>query len=105
MFPICNGIICMTILAAAFMPRSSAAGETKYDPLAVSTEELPTPVDIIVDDGTREHREIPLRIYLPVAKSPAPVVLFSHGLGGTNRGSAFLGKHWAARGSVPVFMQ
>jgi predicted dienelactone hydrolase len=46
-----------------------------------------------------------LRIYLPTTKSPAPVVIFSHGLGGTNRGSAFLGKHWAARGYVAVFVQ
>ena len=30
-------------------------------------------------------REIPLRIYLPAGKAPAPVVLFSHGLGGRAR--------------------
>ncbi len=41
----------------------------------------------------------------PATKSPAPVVLFSHGLGGSNQGSAFLGKHWAARGYVAVFVQ
>jgi predicted dienelactone hydrolase len=105
MFHVCNGIICMGILAAAFLTGSSAAGEAKYDPLAVSTEKLPEPIDIIVDDGAREHRAIPLRIYLPAAKSPAPIVIFSHGLGGTNRGSAFLGKHWAARGYVAVFVQ
>ena len=86
MFHFCNGIICMGILAAVFVSGSSAAAEANYDPLAVSSAGLPTPVDIIVDDGAREHREIPLRIYLPVAKSPAPIVIFSHGLGGTNRG-------------------
>ncbi|HEX3127433.1 MAG TPA: dienelactone hydrolase, partial [Thermoanaerobaculia bacterium] len=32
-------------------------------------------------------------------------VLFSHGLGGSREGSAFLGKHWAARGYVAVFLQ
>src|SRR4051812_3476521 len=31
-----NGTICMALLAAAFMPRSSASAESKYDPLAVS---------------------------------------------------------------------
>jgi predicted dienelactone hydrolase len=95
----------MALLAAAFVSNSSATADSKYDPLAVSTEKLTEPIDIIVDDGAREHREIPLHIYLPVTKSPAPVVLFSHGLGGTNRGSAFLGKHWAARGYVAVFVQ
>ena len=32
-------------------------------------------------------------------------MLFSHGLGGSREGSAFLGKHWAARGYVVVFLQ
>src|SRR6476646_2178950 len=105
MFHFCNGILCMAFLAAAFLSHSSSAAESKYDPLAVSTEELPKPIDVVVDDGAREHREIPLLIYLPATKSPAPVVLFSHGLGGSNRGSAFIGKHWAARGYVAVFVQ
>ncbi len=105
MFYLCNGIICMALLAAAFLPHSSLAAESKYDPLAVPTEELPEPLDITVDDRARDNRAIPLRIYLPATKAPAPVVIFSHGLGGSNRGSAFLGKHWAARGYVAVFVQ
>ena len=36
---------------------------------------------------------------------PAPVVLFSHGLGGSRNGSKFLGEHWARRGYVAVFVQ
>jgi predicted dienelactone hydrolase len=95
----------MALLAAAFMLRSSAEAEAKYDPLAVSKEELPKPLDVVVKDHVRDDREIPLRIYLPATKLPAPVVLFSHGLGGTNRGSAFLGEHWTARGYVAVFVQ
>ena len=43
--------------------------------------------------------------YLPAGKSPAAVVLFSHGLGGTRAGSRFLGEHWAARGYLAVFLQ
>ena len=105
MFHFCNGTICMAFFAAAFLFHSTAAAETKYDPLAVSAEELPKPIDIVVIDVDREQREIPLRIYLPATKSLAPVVLFSHGLGGSNRGSAFFGKHWAARGYVAVFVQ
>jgi len=95
----------MAVLVAAFISRSYAADEAKYDPLAVSSEELPKPLDVIVKDHERNDREIPLRIYLPATRSPAPVLLFSHGLGGTNRGSAFLGKHWVARGYVAVFVQ
>ncbi len=50
-------------------------------------------------------RDIPIRVYLPAAGARAPVVLFSHGLGGSRAGSAFLGRHWAARGYLAVFVQ
>jgi predicted dienelactone hydrolase len=33
------------------------------------------------------------------------VVLFSHGLGGSRENNTYLGKHWAARGYVVVFLQ
>ncbi len=49
-------------------------------------------------------RKVPLKVYLP--KEPiAPVVLFSHGLGGSREGFRPGGEHWAARGYVAVFMQ
>jgi predicted dienelactone hydrolase len=53
----------------------------------------------------KRSREIPLRVFLPKEKGAAPVVLFSHGLGGSRENNSFLGKHWAARGYVVVFMQ
>jgi predicted dienelactone hydrolase len=88
-----------------FSPLSSPASDSKYDPLAISKDELPKPLDVVVEDHAREDRKIPLHIYLPTTKSPVPVVIFSHGLGGSNLGSAFIGKHWAARGYVAVFVQ
>lgn len=67
-----------------------------YDPLAVSapgtTLELKT-------------GELPVRVFLPATTTPAPVILFSHGLGGSREGNAFLGEHWARRGYVAVFLQ
>jgi predicted dienelactone hydrolase len=75
-----------------------------YDPLALPTGPLPAPLDLSCRDEAR-RREIPLRVHLPTVAKPAPVVLFSHGLGGNREGSAFLGRHWAARGYVAVFLQ
>lgn len=75
-----------------------------YDPLIVPAGPLPTPLDLTCRDAAR-NREIPLRVYLPTATKPAAVVLFSHGLGGSREGSAFLGRHWAARGYLAVFLQ
>lgn len=87
------------IMTAAMTPDSTA----DYDPLRVGMAK-PKFHDFVVKDEPRS-REIPLRVYLPDDKSPAAVVLFSHGLGGSRQGSAYLGEHWAARGYVVVYMQ
>ena len=75
-----------------------------YDPLAVTPNFSAQPLDLVVHDAPRE-RDLPVLIYLPTNTTPAPVVIFSHGLGGSRQGSKFLGEHWAARGYVAVFVQ
>ncbi len=83
---------------------SAYAKDSAYNPLTLSSANTSPPLDLTVTDKSRD-REIPIRVYLPAGKGPAPVVLFSHGLGGSREGSAFLGKHWSARGYVCVFLQ
>jgi predicted dienelactone hydrolase len=80
------------------------AGAANYDPLAVPPDFQARQLDLVVHDAKRD-RDIPLLVYLPTNTAPAPVVLFSHGLGGERHGSAYLGEHWAARGYVAVFVQ
>ena len=75
-----------------------------YDPLEAPKADSIATEDFTVTDEAR-HREIPVRVYLPESKTAAPVVIFSHGLGGSKEGSVFMGKHWAARGYVAVFVQ
>jgi predicted dienelactone hydrolase len=72
--------------------------------MAVAKDFKPAQLDLTVHDAKRD-RYLPVRVYLPANRTPAPVVLFSHGLGGTRNGSRFLGEHWAARGYVVVFLQ
>lgn len=74
-----------------------------YDPLEVTPGAIER-LDLTVTDSARA-RELPVRLFLPRRKGPAPVVLFSHGLGGSREGNAFLGEHWAARGYLAVFLQ
>lgn len=77
-----------------------------YDPLAkfpLAQTQVKV-LDFVVHDEARS-RDIPLRVYLPPSQAPAPVVLFSHGLGGSREGNAFMGQHWATRGFVAVFVQ
>jgi predicted dienelactone hydrolase len=83
---------------------STIAQGADYDPLAVSARVSPRVVDLTVEDGERQ-RDIPIRVFLPEALTPAPVVLFSHGLGGSREGSSYLGRHWAGRGYTAVFLQ
>jgi predicted dienelactone hydrolase len=75
-----------------------------YDPLRVAPSAASETADFVVKDAGR-NREIPVRVYLPPGVEAAPVVLFSHGLGGSLEGCAYLGRHWSARGYVAVFLQ
>jgi predicted dienelactone hydrolase len=75
-----------------------------YDPLELP-ETLPgAPIDLTVQDAGRD-RALPIRVYLPATTKAAPVVLFSHGLGGSRENNPYLGRHWSARGYAVVFVQ
>lgn len=53
-------------------------------------------------DETRD-RNVPVRIYCPATNAvPCPIILFSHGLGGSRDGYEYLGRHWASHGYVCV---
>ena len=60
-------------------------------------------------DTFRDHdrrRSIPYRVYEPEGvEGPAPVVLFSHGMGGTKDAAPYLGKALAAAGFWGIFLQ
>lgn len=63
-----------------------------------------TPILTSMIDASRE-REIPLLIYSATGNQRSPVLLFSHGLGGSVYAAEYLGQHWSARGYTVVFMQ
>ena len=90
-------------LAAILLPGPMLA-VTHYDPLAVDANISIQTLDLTVHNQNRD-RDIPVFVYLPPSEGPAPVVLFSHGLGGSRMGSAYLAEHWARRGYLTVFLQ
>lgn len=90
--------------AGGLLCGAARAAGGDYDPLRTGAGREVQVLERSVEDRER-RRSIPLRLYLPAGKAAAPVVLFSHGLGGSNRGNAFMGEHWAARGYVVVFVQ
>ncbi len=99
-----NLLIFTFSFAFILLSGSASTAAEKYDPLAIDKAFEPRTIEITVNDASRS-REIPLLVYLPAAVKPAPVVLFSHGLGGSNSGCAYLGVHWARRGYAAVFLQ
>lgn len=49
------------------------------------------------------ERDVPAKIYFPQeGAGPFPVVIFSHGLGGSREYYEYLGRHWAGCGYVSV---
>lgn len=80
------------------------APTTAYDPMRLPASATAPPLSLTLHDAARQ-RELPLRVWLPTATAPAPVVLFSHGLGGSCENNQYLGRHWAARGYAVVFLQ
>jgi predicted dienelactone hydrolase len=92
-------IVCLGGVAMAH------AADPPYDPLAVEPPaSLPAPLDLEVTDDSRD-RKIPVRVWLPSDGRRAPVIVFSHGLGGARDGNAYLGRHWSGRGFCVVFLQ
>jgi predicted dienelactone hydrolase len=73
---------------------------------------ITNPVDIVRYDwfDARRDRKVPVKIYYPRAAAapgvgPFPIIIFSHGLGGSREGYEYLGQYWAAHGFVSVHVQ
>lgn len=57
------------------------------------------------DDAARA-RPVKAKLYLPSrAQGPVPLVVFSHGIGGSREGYTYLGKYWAANGYATLHLQ
>ena len=112
---------------ASTVDRSAAIGPPRATPsaapaaaTATATATLPEPdataapvrsLDFEWRDALRD-RVVPVRLYLPdtgaatpAAPAPLPLVVFSHGLGGSRAGYSHLGRHWAARGIASLHLQ
>lgn len=91
---------------AAFHPETAAktaATDTATDgykletgPLAVT--EVP---DIVLHDAAR-NKDLHVRIFYPVTQGKYPVIVFSHGAGGSQNCCESLTRHWATYGYVTL---
>lgn len=93
----------LLLMPLFFLADLRAEKPASYDPLKVSA--APVVSQTFETTDARRDRTLPLRVYLPETKAAAPVILFSHGLGGSRDNNPYLGNHWAGRGYVVVFVQ
>ena len=72
-----------------------AAGLARAEPAAHDLDWL---------DKARQ-RAVPVRLYWPEGSKPVPLVVFSHGIGGSRRGYSYLGEYFAANGIASLHLQ
>jgi len=68
------------------------------------------PYRVIDFDWVDAHRSrpVPSRLYWPAelpAGTQVPLVVFSHGIGGSRQGYSYLGKHWSSQGVASLHVQ
>jgi len=69
-----------------------------------------SPFEVIEFDwvDARRQRPVPVRLYWPntvSASAQLPLVVFSHGIGGSRRGYSYLGQHWSSHGIASLHLQ
>jgi predicted dienelactone hydrolase len=96
-------VFVMTTPNDASASQPEALAKTPYGPQAG-----PLAVETMLLDWRDEarRRDVPAKLYLPKGtEKPAPVIIFSHGLGGSRLGYEYLGQHWASYGYASVHLQ
>ena len=100
-------LLAAVALRAESVSNPSAMGQAAPKPAATAAVDAFRTVDLLWIDASRQ-REIPVRMYWPDAASPSaavPLIVFSHGLGGSKNGYSYLGKHWASLGLASLHVQ
>jgi predicted dienelactone hydrolase len=64
----------------------------------------PRAIETEFTDAARQ-RVIPLLVRMPEGQGKVPLVIFSHGLGGSREGGKLWGEHWAANGYAVIHTQ
>lgn len=79
-------------------------------PLLPATTANPGPHAVVTELGSwrdaARDRDVPFKLYRPkTLDAPAPVLIFSHGYGGSREAATYLGEHMASHGYVSFHIQ
>lgn len=72
--------------------------------ISVASYAAPQVIDTDWKDAARE-RIVPLKLRIPEGTEKVPLVIFSHGLGGSRDGGKVWGEHWSANGYFVIHVQ
>jgi predicted dienelactone hydrolase len=87
-------------------PPSRSANAVKAGDYSVEAGKFEVETALFSWQDTKRNRNVPAKIYYPKSSGgPFPIVIFSHGLGGTREGYEYLGRAWASHGYVSVHLQ
>ena len=91
---------------AAQVVVDAPAGAVATSPQAATAGDI-AGLDLDWLDESRK-RVVPVRLYMPPGASvdrPVPLVVFSHGIGGSRLGYSYLGRFWASQGYASLHVQ
>ena len=94
----------MTLRRREWLRCAAALAAASAWPLPAAEDEPFDTLDLDWAD-TRRQRPVPVRLYLPQAGQAVPLVVFSHGIGGSRRGYSWLGQHFARHGIAGLHLQ
>lgn len=106
--------LALTLLAGCAQPTAPSSGSspTWSSREAALAASLPMPAAESYDsryftwEDASRSRPVLAKLYLPAgATKPVPLIVFSHGIGGSREGYTYLGKHWAAQGVASLHLQ
>jgi predicted dienelactone hydrolase len=97
----------LSLAALATAPLPGRADEPIAGAQAAADDSAFAMLDWEWHDAARD-RAVPVRLYLPQGASaaqPVPLVVFSHGIGGSRAGYSYLGRYWASHGYASLHLQ
>jgi len=96
------------VAAVAFVALATGCTlQVAADDQALAYKLQPGPYEVIAIEESVLHdadrdKDLALRLYVPDATERFPVIIFSHGGGGSGDGYEELGRHWASHGYVCI---
>jgi dienelactone hydrolase len=101
-------VVVLISCGLAFIISRKAQAESSTKSVSVTKYAIETTEESWLDEARK--RRVPVRIISPKIADVSdavlfPVILFSHGLGGSREGGKTWGEHWAAHGYIVIHMQ